>query len=87
MNSRIIPIAPAQPSTRQRKREAPKGRVVDPTALDEVRAVLGDRSRARDLLIEHLHLLQDHFDCEVALQRILSKSHCNTRSSKHMRPA
>ena len=61
MNSRIIPIAPAQPSTRQRKREAPKGRVVDPTALDEVRAVLGDRSRARDLLIEHLHLLQDHY--------------------------
>src|SRR4051794_12194659 len=37
----------------------PKGRVVDPAALDEVRALLGDRPRRRDLLIEHLHLIQD----------------------------
>jgi formate dehydrogenase len=34
--------------------------VVDPEALDEVRALLGDRPRRRDLLIEHLHLIQDH---------------------------
>src|SRR4051794_4329676 len=39
----------------------PKGRVVDPAALDEVRALLGDRPRRRDLLIEHLHLIQDHY--------------------------
>ena len=25
--------------------------------------MLGDRERRRDLLIEHLHLLQDHFGC------------------------
>ena len=37
----------------------PKGRVVDPLALEEVRAQLGDRPRRRDLLIEHLHLIQD----------------------------
>ncbi len=60
MNARTIPIVAAAAS-RQRKREAPKGRVVDPTALDEVRAVLGPASRAGDLLIEHLHRLQDRF--------------------------
>ena len=56
----IIPIA-AQASTRQHKREAPKGRVVDAAALAEVRVLLGEASRAPDLLIEHLHKLQDHF--------------------------
>ena len=55
-----IPITPL-PATRQRKREAPKGRTVDPAALDELRALLGDAPRARDQLIEHLHKLQDHF--------------------------
>ncbi len=49
------------PATRQRKREAPKGRTVDPAALDEVRALLGDAPRDRDQLIEHLHKLQDRF--------------------------
>src|SRR3954447_11410294 len=39
----------------------PKGRVVDPSALEEVRALLGDRPRRRDLLIEHLHLIQDRY--------------------------
>jgi formate dehydrogenase len=34
---------------------------VDPEAIDEVRALLGDRPRRRDLLIEYLHLIQDHF--------------------------
>jgi formate dehydrogenase len=29
----------------------------------EVRALLGDRPRQRDLLIEHLHLIQDRFGC------------------------
>ena len=36
-----------------------KGRAVDPGALDEVRALLGDESRRRDLLIEHLHKIND----------------------------
>ncbi len=46
---------------RRRPRRTPKGRQVDPTALDEVRALLGSRSRQRDLLIEHLHLIQDRY--------------------------
>jgi formate dehydrogenase beta subunit len=39
----------------------PKGRQLDPAAVEEVCAVLGDLPRRRDLLIEHLHLLQDRF--------------------------
>lgn len=62
MNKMIIPII-AQGATRQRKREAPKGRRVDPDALAEVRALLGDAPRRPDLLIEHLHLIQDHYHC------------------------
>ena len=42
-------------------RSTPKGRQVEPGALAEIRALLGDRPRARDLLIEHLHLIQDKF--------------------------
>lgn len=39
----------------------PKGRQVLPEALDEVWSLLADRPRRRDLLIEHLHLIQDKF--------------------------
>src|SRR5512147_2244699 len=38
-----------------------RGRQLDPSAVDEVRAVLGGAPRRRDLLIEHLHLVQDRF--------------------------
>src|SRR5690242_20760330 len=44
-------------------RNLPKGRQVDPAALAEVQALLGERPRQRDLLIEHLHLLQDEYGC------------------------
>src|SRR5215472_10692644 len=46
---------------RRRPPRTPKGRQVDPQALVEVRALLTDRPRRRDLLIEHLHLIQDHY--------------------------
>src|SRR5437660_3729029 len=46
---------------RNRPRKTPKGRQVEPQALAEVLALLGDRSRRRDLLIEHLHLIQDRY--------------------------
>jgi formate dehydrogenase len=60
MNHPVIPIAP-QGASRQRKREAPKGRRVDPQALADVQAALGDAPRRRDLLIEHLHKIQDRY--------------------------
>src|SRR6202023_3688035 len=49
------------PEGRRRPRRTPKGRQVDPTALEEVQAILTDRPRRHDLLIEHLHLIQDHY--------------------------
>src|ERR1700756_2843096 len=53
-------------SGRRRGPDHPKGRQVAPAALADVRRLLGDRERRRDLLIEHLHLLQDHFGCLCA---------------------
>src|SRR5215471_6441385 len=46
---------------RNRPRKTPKGRQVEPQALVEVHALLGERERRRDLLIEHLHLIQDRY--------------------------
>ena len=46
-----------------RVRSTLKGRTVDVVALEEIRALLGDRPRRRDLLIEHLHLVQDRYGC------------------------
>ena len=46
---------------RGRGRNRPRGRQVDPEALEQVRALLGDRPRRRDLLIEHLHSIQDRY--------------------------
>jgi formate dehydrogenase len=44
---------------RGKGRKTTKGRQVDDAALVEVRSLLGDRPRRRDLLIEFLHLIQD----------------------------
>src|SRR5262245_57659290 len=46
---------------RGRARPVPKGRQVDHRAKVEIEALLGDRSRRRDLLIEYLHLIQDTY--------------------------
>ncbi|AXA90293.1 NAD(P)H-dependent oxidoreductase subunit E [Massilia sp. YMA4] len=68
MNHPTIPIVVAQPdgkpaASRERKRQAPRGRRVEPDALAEVQALLGDAPRRRDLLIEHLHRIQDRYGC------------------------
>ena len=60
MDARTDDQAPGS-GRRNRPRRTPKGRQVDLQALDEVRALLGDRPRRRDLLIEHLHLIQDEY--------------------------
>ena len=46
---------------RKRSRGKIKGRVVDINALLTVQNLLGDESRAKHLLIEHLHKIQDKF--------------------------
>ena len=44
-------------------RSTPKGRRVDPQAQQDILALLGDAPRRRDLLIEHLHKIQDRYGC------------------------
>src|SRR5262245_21140951 len=55
--------APKRKQGRKSGRATPKGRRVDPKAHQEVVALLGDAPRRRDLLIEHLHRIQDRFGC------------------------
>jgi formate dehydrogenase beta subunit len=50
-------------SGRRRAPTHPKGRQVDPDSLAEVQALLGGAERRRDLLIQHLHLIQDEYGC------------------------
>jgi NADH:ubiquinone oxidoreductase subunit F (NADH-binding)/NADH:ubiquinone oxidoreductase subunit E len=56
--SRVIEIHAAAPARRQPRWQA-KGRQPSERALAELRALLGDAPRQRDLLIEHLHRIQD----------------------------
>jgi len=64
MNMQVPPRSGGKGTGGRRKApRTPKGRQIDPTALDEVCALLTDRPRRRDLLIEHLHLIQDHYGC------------------------
>ncbi len=62
-DSNIAARAPGPPNSGRNKRGKPKGRAVDAQALAEVQALLGDASRRRDLLIEHLHKIQDRYGC------------------------
>jgi len=60
VTSPVIPIALAG-ATKQRKRQAPKGRPVIPQALAEVEALVGAPPWRRDLLIEYLHRINDRY--------------------------
>ncbi len=58
-------------------RTRPKGRPVDPQALQEVQALLNeadDSARRRDLLIEHLHRIQDRYG-HLAAAHIVALAH------------
>jgi formate dehydrogenase beta subunit len=64
MSDTAAPPRRIQPgSGRRGGRDRPRGRQVEPEALDEVLALLGERPRQRDLLIEFLHLIQDKYGC------------------------
>ena len=52
--------ATAQILPRRKRGFQPKGRQADPEAVAEVAGLIGEE-RGRDLLIEHLHTLQDHY--------------------------
>ncbi|RME34572.1 MAG: NADH-quinone oxidoreductase subunit F [Gammaproteobacteria bacterium] len=47
--------------TARRSRAQARGRHPDPVAVREIRELLGDMPRRRDLLIEYLHLIQDRY--------------------------
>jgi NADH:ubiquinone oxidoreductase subunit F (NADH-binding)/NADH:ubiquinone oxidoreductase subunit E len=51
-------------------RGTPKGRSVDRIAREDVTALLGSSPRRRDLLIEYLHRIQDHFGCISAAHMV-----------------
>jgi formate dehydrogenase beta subunit len=60
VTSPVIPIARAG-ATKQRKRQAPKGRPVIPQAFAEVEALMGPQPWRHDLLIEYLHRINDRY--------------------------
>src|SRR5450432_2415075 len=53
--------ASREPKSGKKKRGNPKGRPVDAQALADVQLLLGSAPRRRDLLIEHLHKIQDRY--------------------------
>src|SRR5579871_1761123 len=66
-----VTVITSEPGSKKKKRAAGrarsmKGRSVNPKAREEVRALLGDSPRRRDLLIEHLHKIQDRYGCLAA---------------------
>ncbi|MEN3374768.1 MAG: formate dehydrogenase beta subunit [Hyphomicrobiales bacterium] len=61
MNAPVKPPDMGKGAGRKRPQKTPKGRQLDMQAVAEVSALLGDRPRRRDLLIEHLHLIQDKY--------------------------
>jgi NADH:ubiquinone oxidoreductase subunit F (NADH-binding)/NADH:ubiquinone oxidoreductase subunit E len=72
MNDRAssAPTKEQQSTKRARVRGTPKGRSVDPKAREQVRALLKDAPLRRDLLIEHLHRIQDRYGHLSALHLV-----------------
>jgi formate dehydrogenase len=56
-----LKVTPQPQGKHGRARGTPKGRSVDPKAREEVLALLKDAPLRRDLLIEHLHKIQDRY--------------------------
>jgi formate dehydrogenase len=55
----VIKISPEQ--IKKKKRKGPKGHAIDLVALENIKQLLGETSRQKDLLIEHLHKIQDTY--------------------------
>ncbi len=68
----VIKISPDQIS--RKKRRGPKGHSVDLSALEDIKVLLSDESRQRDLLIEHLHKIQDHYQ-HISSKHLVALAH------------
>ena len=68
----VIKITPKQIT--KKKRKGPKGHAVDLAALDDIRSLLGDESRQSDLLIEHLHRIQDCYK-HISSKHLVALAH------------
>ena len=62
-HTNIAVRASNEPGAGSKKRGRLKGRPLDTNALAEVQALLQNEPRRRDLLIEHLHKIQDKYGC------------------------
>lgn len=54
-------MPPASQAEGRRHKGHAKGHTPDPEVLQQIQALLGGRPRSSDLLIEHLHLIQDRY--------------------------
>ena len=68
----VITISPDQ--IKRKKRRGPKGHAVDLTALEDIKSLLADESRQRDLLIEHLHKIQDQYQ-HISSKHLVALAH------------
>jgi formate dehydrogenase len=68
----VIKISPEQIS--KKKRRGPKGHSVDLRALEEIQTLLNDEPRQRDLLIEHLHKIQDQYQ-HISSKHLVALAH------------
>ncbi len=66
-------------------RNRPKGRALDPRAAADVAALLGDAPRRRDLLIEHLHRIQDRYGCLSAAHLVGARGRDEARDDRGVR--
>ncbi len=76
-NAVAIDVKQVEQALKKTKRGLPKGRPVDANALANIRALLGDEPRRRDLLIEHLHKIQDNFGHISAVHMVALASEMN----------
>ena len=58
----------------KKKRKGPKGHAVDLPALEQIRTLLGDEPRRNDLLIEHLHKIQDTYQ-HISSKHLVALAH------------
>lgn len=59
---------------KKKKRSGPKGHAVDLKALEEIKTLLGNESRQKDLLIEHLHKIQDKYK-HISSKHLVALAH------------